>query len=164
MQVISETMRGRNPVSAEARLRASGIDANRLARRLWIGSRPPLGDALVRRGFDVLVLCAEEYQPRSTQFRGLHAVLHAGIDDAVPSERELERAINAAIRTNVHIDRGRRVLVTCMAGLNRSALTCALVLHLRYGLDGREVVEAVRQRRRGAFTNQHFVRFLEGLR
>lgn len=160
MQLITESVPA---VSARNRLPRGDLDVDRVADRLWIGSAPPPGPDLADAGFDVVVLCAEEYQPRSAWFQGLTSVVHAGFDDGRPSQAELERAVGAATRVVGHLDRARRVLVTCMAGRNRSGLVCALVLHLRYGVSGARAVTELQRRREGALCNPHFVRFLQGL-
>ena len=73
---------------------------------------------------------------------------------------ELARRLCAEMRS------GRRVLVTCHQGMNRSGLLCAMVLRHYEGLSGAEALHAVRARRRALrgfspLTNMMFARFLE---
>lgn len=120
---------------------------------LYQGHAPPTGDAVWRAGFDVLALCAEEYQP--SDFPGVR-VLHVPLDDACPTPREWLIANGAAQETALMLRGGRRVLVTCWQGRNRSGLVVALALR-RLGLTGEQAVARVKERRVGALTNPCFV-------
>ena len=133
---------------------------------LWIGSAP-LGTSTRRslhEQFDVLVLMAEEYQPRAASFPGLE-VVHAGISDngSPPTDTELQTAAWAAGKVAAAVRRGKRVLVTCMMGLNRSGFACALALRMLTRCSGREAMRVVRQARTGAIFNLWFERVLEGM-
>jgi protein-tyrosine phosphatase len=57
---------------------------------------------------------------------------------------------------------GRRVLVHCGLGLNRSALLAGVVLH-RLGWEGAAAVERLRDRRPGALFNDRFSEYLMAL-
>lgn len=145
------------------------LDTTRLSPRLYIGSQPPTGPAVARAGFDVLALCAMEYQPRSTEFPGLHAVLHIPLDDAEPTPAEVDTAMMGALGVADYVQRGQKVLVTCIQGRNRSGLVCALALHLVTCLDPRDCVAHVQRMRRGpdglpALTNEHFIELAKRLR
>lgn len=145
------------------------LDATRLAPKLWIGSKPPQGDILAKAGFDVLVLCAEEYQPRLASFPGLNTVVHAPFDDDVVDEHTADTAVTAAMDVHDHLLDHERVLVTCMMGRNRSGLVCAIALHLLTGCDPRDAAIHVKRQRVGldggeALSNPHFIEFLKTLR
>lgn len=148
--------------SAAAPALQDGLDADHVYGPLWIGSAPPLGTALREAGFDVVVLCSG-YQPRSAELPGVF-VVHAPFGDRDPATREdVSMAQSAAmqvaqiVRSNPNV----RILVTCMAGINRSALVTALALHLLYGWDARQSEHVVRAHRPGALSNQDFRRYLE---
>jgi protein-tyrosine phosphatase len=133
---------------------------------IWIGSAPDSGDALQR--FDVLVLCAEEYQPTMSKFAGLVCRLPlqdwevpVEPSDVVPMiERVARRAYDGSL-----------TLVTCMAGLNRSALiTAGAILFIEHRLRPRhpdawtadDVVARIRSRHdHRALNNRAFVSFLQ---
>lgn len=58
---------------------------------------------------------------------------------------------------------GRRVLVHCGWGRNRSGLVVALVLRELLGIDGHSAAHAVRERRHRALNNEVFADYLESL-
>ncbi|MFM2152758.1 MAG: hypothetical protein RL199_1193 [Pseudomonadota bacterium] len=135
------------------------LDADEVADRLWQGGAPPL-DARVRRaGFDLLVLCAEEYQPPEEAFAGVR-VLHAPNEDAPDiTPRQWRGALDASREVAAALRRGEKVLVTCAAGLNRSGLVSALAM-LRLagaGADASAIVAQVQSRRFLALCNDRFV-------
>src|SRR5262249_36039004 len=123
-------------------------DASCVAKRLWVGAKPPLDRDLPR--FDVLVLCAKEIQPSKLAFHG--RVTRCPLDDTgghgpEPTRREL----NLALATGRHVAQalvaGKTALVTCAMGLNRSALVAMLALGLCTRLSATELVTIVRERR-----------------
>jgi len=119
------------------------IDASPIAQNLFVGSAP-VPDL---RGFDVIVLCAEEYQPGAEMFPGTR-VEHFPFDDRQNlSKDELAMPVKAARKVAEHMKAGRKVLVTCQMGRNRSAFVAALALHLVTGRSGRDCAERVRKRR-----------------
>jgi hypothetical protein len=126
------------------------IDANEITKGLWQGSIPPRGTELKRNGYTALVLCAEEYQFKGDDwfFPGVRIIRAPNRDtEGLPTEGELRIAISAAQAATQEIMRGGKVLVTCMAGMNRSGLVSALTLHLLYGWPGTRCIKQVRQKR-----------------
>ena len=131
------------------------LDASNITRRLWVGARPPFDRDLP--DFDVLVLCAAEIQPERDRIAFSKAVVRAPIPDAVLDRHELSSAILAARRAARALASGQRVLVTCRAGLNRSALVASLALGLVTRIGPAEVSELMRDRRSPeALGNPHF--------
>lgn len=137
-----------------------GFDAHRLAPRLYQGSAPPAGPELRARGFDMLVLAAEEIQPPEQMFPGVR-VIRAPSDDsshipeatAHPAAQEVARALRA----------GKRVLVTCAMGLNRSGIISALALWYATGRPGAECVAQVQNNRPNALCNGWFADYVSAL-
>lgn len=147
-----------------------GIDADRVATRFYIGSRPPPGEALREAGFSALALCATTreyrrvagYEPSGRTFPGV-LVLHASLDDSYLDPETLRAAYRAGdMVASAHAD-GRRVLVTCWMGRNRSGLVLALALRRRFGWSGRRALRAIQAHREDALTNEHFASFLSEL-
>lgn len=136
------------------------IEATEIAPRLWQGSVPPRGPALRRLGFDVLVLAARENQNPGAMYPGVR-VLHVPLVDRreVPVEEahQMARRVAAAVRA------GHKVLVTCMAGWNRSGLVTALALWYLTGWHGRAVLTHVKARRPVSLQNQYFAAHVAGL-
>jgi protein-tyrosine phosphatase len=127
---------------------------------LFVGSKPAPGRHI---GVDVIVLAAEEYQPPANLFPGTE-VIYAPLDDA-PSrmmrEDEIATATKAASRVARRLRAGRRVLVTCAMGLNRSALIAAIAMHEIYGMPADEIITRLRRARGSwALSNPNFERLL----
>jgi hypothetical protein len=78
------------------------------------------------------------------------------VDDGPPEPQDRTRAAMAAELVTKHLDAGRKVLVSCYAGLNRSGWVVALVLKNK-GLTGKDAVKLIRERRGyNALSNEFF--------
>jgi len=128
------------------------IDADEIVPGLWQGSVPPQGAELQKAGFDLVVLSAREWQPDVFDdgfFEGVEVVT-APLDDdeIVPIPREdLRGALKAAHLSAEAIADGKKVLITCAAGMNRSGLISAMTMHLLYGWAGEVCMQEVREGR-----------------
>jgi protein-tyrosine phosphatase len=99
----------------------------------------------------MLVLCANDYQYAADQFPGVSLVVHAPFFDMVKAPPQTwDIAEKAAERVAQCHRQGHKILVTCMAGLNRSGLVTAWAIHKIKGWDGQACATIVRQRRRPA--------------
>ena len=133
---------------------------DRVAPRLWQGAAPDPAQAYA--GFDVLVLCAKQFQPLMPKFKGL--LIRAPFDDTPrPGATERRIAIRAAREVAKSLRAGRNVLVTCQAGWNRSGLVVGLSLRMAARFPVDEIVSRIR-RARGphALSNEAFERILRG--
>jgi hypothetical protein len=140
-------------------------DVTHLIGDLYIGSAPKSQNGY--ENFEVIVFCAEEYQPASFLFPKSKVRLF-GFDDGELHERDLEIALNAASRTTADLIQRRKTLVTCRLGRNRSAFVCALAMHMLTGEPGKDTSNFVRQKRSDmvgvkALSNQHFRAYLDTL-
>jgi len=119
------------------------------------GSAPPPG---VRLPFDVVVLAAEEYQPDLPGYE----VMHVPLDDSGPPPSPADRArIRAAAhQIAAHVRAGRRVLVTCWQGRNRSGVLSGLAL-VELGLPRARAVGRI-QRYRNGLSNPYFRAMVAG--
>ncbi len=138
---------------------------NEIFPNLWQGSAPAPGKTLHTFGFHTLVLCAKEYQPRGKDFQGLR-IIHAPNDDNFtrpPTKDELHIAIQAAQEVKRDFLQGKKILITCMAGRNRSGLVMAFALHLLTGQSGLECANLIKQKREGALGNPGFMKVLTAL-
>jgi len=125
--------------------------------------------------FDVIVCCARELQPAGGVY-GQMPVIRAPLDDDGPlSLADLRVLRRAGKQVRWALDVGRKVLVTCHMGRNRSGVVSALALMLPRGIGNRpwfygdtpaclRSAEAIRlvRRARGAnaLSNLYFFDFL----
>ena len=134
--------------------------SDRVVKNLWMGSAPLCDTEDSRRmqyRFDVLVLAAMEHQPSSLCFPGVR-VIHAPIDDGryVP-ENEIRIVSRASELVANALRIGKRVLVTCWQGRNRSGFIVAMAL-VRLGIHPDQAIELVRRARgQTALSNEAFV-------
>jgi protein-tyrosine phosphatase len=132
-------------------------DATVISPRLWIGSKPPFASDLP--GIDVLALCAVELQPDTLAFHG--QVIRCPLPDSALDPVQARLAVQASAEVAAAVARGRRVLVTCHMGRNRSALVIALALHRLTTMSADRVIEHIRKQRPSALSNQHFVAIIK---
>lgn len=150
-------------ISAEKRRRSLAasqeqtLDASNIVRRLWVGGQPPFDRDLPE--FDTLVLCARELQPARLSFG--RQVIRVPLPDSHLTSGEAQLAIEGGKAVARALREGRRVLVTCKAGLNRSALVASISLKMLTKLPPIKIVELMRERRApAALHNPHFVELL----
>lgn len=129
-------------------------DATPVSPRLWVGSRPPTGRDLTN--VDVLVLCADSFQPKRLAFHG--EAWRCPIPDAPLTPVQLDLVLKTSVAVAKSIVDGDRVLVTCERGLNRSALVVAFALHQLTTMSGEQIVAHIRKHRgQLALSNPWFV-------
>lgn len=153
---------------------AAYTDFDQIHPHLFQGSYPKLTKELLHQ-FDVIVYCAMEKQPKAADLKlvspGKHVIgIPLDDDPYQPITREqAARLLIMARQLAAQVRVGKRVLVTCMMGMNRSGLVSSLTLMMATGCSGRAAVEAVRTRRRAfsdgtrAMFNPVFTRFVETL-
>lgn len=139
------------------------VDASRIASGLYQGGAPPFAEAVLDAGFHTLVLCAYEIQAHDA-VTGQLEVLRCPLDDdplQPLTDIDWTKAVNTAQRVGRRVRRGRRVLVTCAAGRNRSGLVSCIALHLLTGMRGAEAIAHVKRMRGDlACTNPQFNRMV----
>lgn len=137
------------------------LDVDLIWGTLWQGSFPPHGTILKERGFDVLVLTAADNQCADV-YPGVTVICAPGDDDE--RKHALQRSIAgwhaAGLEVAEHVKAGRKVLVTCIAGQNRSGLVTAIALRELTGWPGKKVVSHVSQQRHLALNNRTFVDYI----
>lgn len=108
------------------------------------------------QGFDVIVGVANDRPVQPADHPGVIVEHVQLLDDGPPEPRDRARAAATAELVNKHIGEGRKVLVTCYGGLNRSAWVAALVLK-KHGLTGKAAVKLIREKRGWqALSNEFF--------
>ena len=120
------------------------------------GSVPPPG---VRIPFDVIVLAAVEHQ--DVDLPG-YEVIRVPLDDSGPPPSPADRALirATALRIARRVRAGKRVLVTCHQGKNRSGVLSGLAL-VELGLSRERAVGRI-QRYRDGLTNPYFRAMVNG--
>lgn len=139
----------------------SSLEFNWIVPGLAQGSYP-LPPAAALDSFDTVVFAAMEAQPRVTPPPRKEAILFPLDDNPyIPvSHREAGALRQLATKLARQIRSGRKVLVTCMEGRNRSGLIVGSIL-IALGHAPRAAVELVKKRRsRPALTNPMFERYL----
>jgi protein-tyrosine phosphatase len=121
--------------------------------RLAQGSVPT---GVLQHSFHTVVLCAEELQ--DVPVVGAE-VIHAPLDDAKPTPRELHTAYSAARAVASRWRQGRYILVTCAMGRNRSGLVTGLAL-MMLGMTNQQAIRMIRAARPRALSNLDFVAVL----
>jgi protein-tyrosine phosphatase len=126
-------------------------------RRLAQGSAPP---PRVRVPFDTVVLAAAEYQPDLPGYAVIRVPLEDRFPPNPPPDLFTRHAIREAARTIAReVRHGRRVLVTCWAGRNRSGVLAGLAL-CELGVPGMRAASLIRLLRAGALSNPYFLRMV----
>jgi protein-tyrosine phosphatase len=141
------------------------IDAEQIVPCLYQGSVPPTGEALRLARFSVLVLAAWQYQPKSENFPGVR-VIHAPFSDSLAlTESDIEAYMTTAFMVAREVRNGSRVLVTCLAGKNRSGMINALAIRNLFGVSGSTAMNMVRdgRKREEALSNATYQQFLMSL-
>jgi len=86
-----------------------------------------------------------------------------GFPDSVLSEKDIPEIHSIADWAYMEWKAGKKVLIRCQAGWNRSGICTALVLMMA-GYDPKEAIDLIRARRSPhALCNADFVRYLESL-
>lgn len=130
---------------------------------LWQGS---VGDLAHPEKYDVIVLCADEFQDKEGQLSASYGksvrVLPAPNDDSGnPFTKEQATIAVVAARQVVKEYRlGKRILVSCAMGRNRSGLVMALALSRLCGVSGNDAIKVIREKVPHALSNPQFVDFL----
>lgn len=117
-----------------------------------------LGATVALNKIDVIVsLVGEPISPISSW-------VHTYIVYAIPDSKlklDVELNLNELADQLVEFIRGgKRILVNCNAGRNRSCLLVAMVLMRLKSWTGRQALEFVREKRPRAIANPHFEKFL----
>lgn len=122
------------------------LDMSYLRPGLYQGSLAPTGTKLKDAGVDVVVLCAEKWQPPREEFEGVQVIRSAIPDSLRLSRGEIRLALRTSEKMADAIKEGKTVLSTCRAGMNRSSLHSAMTM-LRLGEEPEEIVEKIRKAR-----------------
>jgi len=107
------------------------LDAHEIHERIWVGSVPVRGPRLAELGFTHVVLCAYDFQFPADDFPGV-TVIHCPFEDSDTVMSAPTMALVFAVgraASEAHRN-GGTILVTCAAGINRSALVACLAMRM----------------------------------
>lgn len=109
----------------------------------------------------VVNLCGEEPFVSGRQGKRPFTELFWEIEDGpLPDLSDLEDVVG---RVCAAVSAGKKVLVHCYAGMNRSGLVSAMAVNKLTGRSGPQLVGFMRRKRPGCLTNRRFVQYLETL-
>lgn len=139
------------------------LDYNWIVPQIAQGSFPSsMSEAF--KHVDSIVFCAEEKQPPRMRLPPGKLALRLPFDDDIyrPIPPEASAIFHQmANRLAREVKHGRRILITCAMGLNRSGLITALTLMHAYGMPARDAIRLIRARRhRDALMNPMFEQWL----
>lgn len=146
------------------------MNADEVAKNLWVGGLPTDADA-VDKNFDALVLASREFQDvfPAHKYPNTKLIL-APMDDEPnspkpPGPETKATALKAALEVHDLNKAGKKVLVTCAAGVNRSALIAAMAMVIG-GFNSSHAINRIRKRRKPPsglkpLFNQHFQKIIK---
>ena len=136
--------------------------ADKIYGHLFQGGWPPPGDGLAKAGIDVLVLCAKENQ-NADEYEGVEVICAPGDDDERPHRFKnfIDAWTLAAAQVAERVRAGKNVLVTCVAGHNRSGLVSAMALYYLTGKSGEECIRHIQKHRPDSLNNELFNQYLK---
>lgn len=135
-------------------------EATQVSPRLWVGPAPPTDRDLP--DLDIVVLAAQEVQPELACYHG--GVMRCPLPDAELNLAQVRHVAVCGVAVAHAIGNGRRVLVTCRAGLNRSSLVAGIALGQLTTMPADKIIEVIRSRRGpAALSNPSFVELLRRL-
>jgi len=136
------------------------VEASLVAPRLYVGSRPRPGRY---RWFNMVVLCAKEYQPPSFGFPGMNVIRIPLVDDFVHPLSIVDQALVVSNARTIarYLEGGACVLSTCWQGWNRSALVAAIAMQIAFDMSADNAITQIRETRSpNALGNPRFERFV----
>lgn len=131
---------------------------------LWQGGMyygPSMTQCTPEDQFDVVVNMAGRGEFMGERITSDHPIIHNHyIDDSRLGPDEMAIVMDCVSIVLEMLDEGRKVLVRCRAGWNRSGLVVALVLRsLGYG--AQDAIDLIREKRDpSALCNEHFVKYI----
>ncbi len=130
--------------------------------RLWQGGSPVDYAWARAAGIDVVVDVSDPGPPPAEDDLGGISYRKCPLvdGDEMPEAAQLDELVEHVVG---EVRAGRRVLVHCTYGRNRSGLLVALVVRQLFGISGTDAATIVRERRRRALNNKTFSAHLDGL-
>ena len=129
---------------------------------LWISGSPIDCEWLGKTGVSLVVDVADpELRIEASQIGTFTYCKEALVDGPeLPTAATLDRLVDDVVAA---VRNGRRVLVACAGGRNRSGLVVALAVRELLGCSGAEAVQRVQSLRQDALNNQTFAQHIAAL-
>ena len=133
-----------------------------LDRSLWISGCPIDGGWLQRERIDLVIDVADPQLRLEAQALGSIVYCKQALIDGtdLPPPAVLDRLVDDVVAA---VQAGRRVLVACAGGRNRSGLVVGLAVRELLGCSGEQALNWVQSRRENALNNATFAHHLAGL-
>lgn len=139
---------------------SSMYEFNEITKNLCQGGLPPIGSWASNAGFDTVVLAAKEHIGYGTfgdlLYLGVNVVICPTEDTKSPNRIKrmvpLWKEASDIVVSKVRDDKS--VLVTCIAGQNRSSMVVAYALRELTGMSGEKIVETIQRARPVTFSNE----------
>jgi hypothetical protein len=140
------------------------LDVTQLSALLYQGSWPMCGAAVQECGFDLLVLAAAELQLPDWAYPGVRVLRVPLYDLDMPlPQAHWDLSLAAADEAARTVRSGRKVLITCAAGRNRSGLLSALTIYELTGKSGKAILKHIQRSRQNSLTNPQFAALVASL-
>lgn len=126
------------------------MNADKVGKNLWVGGLPT-DPAAVDKNFDAIVLAAKQHQDifpvhKFPNTKLILAPLEDEPNSTGMSSQERALALKAALEVHDLNKKGKKVLVTCAAGVNRSALIAGLSMVIA-GVSAQHAINRIRKHR-----------------
>ncbi len=141
-------------------------DLSEIFVNLWQGSRPWIPEEIVKREFNTIVFCENDHQPEQEEFPGMKILRCPLVDDyEIDLTKEEISLINSTADEVVKdVNDGKKILIVCYAGLNRSGLVMGVTLNKYLKFSGVKCANMIRNaRNKYALHNPIFVDHLHSL-
>lgn len=122
--------------------------------KLFQAGKSEIPGILAKNNISILILAAEEYQPRDF-IEVVKYYIPLDDNDRMTLE-EFKDIKRIAFLAALSIHNGGEVLSTCHQGRNRSGIISALILKYLTKCKGPQVIKHIKSQRRNALTNNFF--------
>lgn len=113
----------------------------------------------VREHFDFVLNCAYELAPEGEEGLDSDGIHHIRLDDSPDVGSQVDEIFKGVDLLKDALRSGKKCLVTCAMGMNRSAVVIAEAL-IQLGVPADKVIRRIQERRRHALHNRAFVAWL----
>lgn len=131
--------------------------------KIYQGGKKDIRSAIEYSDLDAIVFAAYEFQPkiRASRIIPIYAPLDDNFDPSPEDAKyTIKTANEAAEKVAKLVRQGKKVLVSCQAGWNRSGIITALSIKKLTNYKGNEIITLIKLNRRFALSNPAFQTFI----